>query len=186
MDKNGVRENFLFLIAEVKSQVRTTRKLMDEMNNELLAGIDSKDDYIDNLKSLLEDRCFSYIYSSGKSDPEGVIKYKSIYFTTVNLERIADFCVNIARQTQYLADISFMHKYDYVSMFNKINECLDMIPGLLTSTDLADALYICRAEEQLDHLYKDNFDKIMADIQESSVNIISSSVEHGLSTEGAT
>ena len=181
MDKNGVLENFLFLVAEVKNQVRATLKLINEMDQELLDKIDSRDDYIDNLKSLLEKKCFSYIYSSGKSDPEGVIKYESIYFTTVNLERIADFCVNVARQTQYLTDISFIHQYDYISMFDKINECLDMIPGLLTSTDLADALYICRAEEKLDNLYKINFDKIMSDIRESSSRIISSAVEHGLS-----
>ncbi|MGD9157415.1 MAG: PhoU domain-containing protein [Desulfobacteraceae bacterium] len=181
MDKNGVLENFLFLVAEVKNQVRTTLKLINDLDLDLLDRIDSKDDYIDNLKSFLEDRCFSYIYSTGKSDPEGVIKYQSIYFTTVNLERIADFCVNVARQTQYLTDIYFMHQYDYISMFNKINECLDMIPGLLNSTDLADALYICRAEEQLDNLYKANFDRIMIDIQESSSRIVSSAVEHGLS-----
>lgn len=181
MDKDGVLENFLFLVAEVKNQVRNTQELLNVLDQELLDMIDSKDDYIDNLKSLLEDRCFSYIYSSGKSDPKSIIRYKSIYFTTVNLERIADFCVNVARQTQYLTDISFMHQYDYISMFDKISECLDMIPGLLTSTDLADALYICRAEEQLDQFYKANFDKIMSDIQGGSSRIISSAVEHGLS-----
>jgi phosphate uptake regulator len=177
MNKNGVLENFRFLIAEVKNQVDATLKLINDLDMELLDKIDIKDDYIDNLKSLLEDRCFSYIYSTGKSDPEGVIKYQSVYFTTVNLERIADFCVNIARQTQYLTDRYFIHQYDYVSMFNKINECLDMIPGLLNSTDLADALYICRAEEQLDNMYKANFDSIMSDIQESSGRIVSSAAE---------
>jgi tRNA A-37 threonylcarbamoyl transferase component Bud32 len=56
-----------------------------------------------------------------------------------------------------------------------------MIPGILTSTDLADALYICRAEEELDKKYKANFDRIMSDIQGGSSEIISSGVEHGFS-----
>jgi phosphate uptake regulator len=160
-------DNARFLVTEVQDQVKLTCGLLNDYNPDLLEKIASKDDYADNLKSTVEDLCFFRIHGGGSVDTKEINDIRSLHIICVNLERIADYCVNIARQTHYLSDCAFIHDYDYQPMFTEIQTALSRISSVFASRNLSGALDICKAEFTLDGRYKAAFDRIMDEMRES-------------------
>ncbi|WP_373500105.1 PhoU domain-containing protein [Desulfococcus sp.] len=161
-----IKDNFRFLAIEAESQVKLTYGLLTKFDVRVLEKIASKDDYIDNLKTTIENECFSSIHSSKKElDQKDLNDIRALHVMSVNLERIADYCVNIGRQTRYLSSIDVLAQYDYKSMFSEIQKALTQISRVFAAKDLSGALAICRSEFHLDALYKQNFDRIMADLE---------------------
>ncbi len=164
---NNILENTRFLVIETDNQVKLTHGLLSDFREEILQKIASKDDYIDNLKTSIENDCFSSLHSMPQKDnPEEINAIRAMHIICVNLERMADYCVNIARQTHYLSDIRFIHQYDYRTMFNRIQEGLSRIMPVFEKRELSGALDICRVEFNLDGLYKQSFDQIMAALRQ--------------------
>jgi phosphate uptake regulator len=158
----SLEENLKFLILEVESQVTLTFQLLSDAEPDLIEKVSAKDDYVDNLKTIIENECFSRLNIDAGSTSEEVKIIRSTQTIAVNLERIADFCVNIARQTEYLIEFTHLHQSNFQEMFALIQKSIKHILVALQNRDLADALRICRAEQQLDALYKESFDWIMA------------------------
>ncbi len=160
---DNVLDNFRFLTIEAENQVKLTYGLLTSFNVRVLEKINAKDDYIDNLKTTIENNCFSTIHASGGALAQKELNdIRALHVMALNLERIADFCVNIGRQTRYLSDLSILADYDFGSMFSEIQKAVNQISGVFTAKDLNGALAICRSEFRLDFLYKYNFDHIMA------------------------
>ncbi len=159
----SILENFKLVIAEVLGQVQLTRQLLQDSAEQkrLLFQISSKDDYIDNLKTTIEDECFSSICHIDPENVQAVNNSRAIHIICLNLERIADFCVNIARQSEYLKDKSFIQHYDYSDMFEEIEKSISHILPVFQKKDLIGALEICKTELSIDRMYKTNFDYIM-------------------------
>ncbi len=160
---NQILENFRFLVIESRNQVNLTLDLLDNSNESLMEKIADKDDYIDNLKNNVENDCFSRIHGEDDVTESEVNRIRSIHVMSLNLERIADFCVNIARQIEYLTDPAFIRNYDYAEMFSLIQNSMAKILRVFDEGDLSGALDICRTELFLDGMYKTNFDRIMSE-----------------------
>jgi len=159
-------KNFKFIIIEAENQVKLTYGLLHAFNEDLLEKIASKDDYIDNLKTTVENYCFSRIHGSEYTDEKEINVIRAIHVICVNLERIADYCVNITRQLHYLSEHNFIHKYNYKEMFSEIQKGLSAISSVFEKKNLSGALEICRSEYNLDRMYKSNFDQVMAELRE--------------------
>ncbi len=160
-------ENFRFLVIEAETQVKLTYGLLSDFRISVLEKILSKDDYIDNLKATVENACFSKIHIlKGHVDQKKINDIRALHIISVNLERIADYCVNIARQTEYLSDLAFFRRYDYHSMFTEIQKGLSRIIPVFNGRGLSGALEICRIESRMDQLYKESFDRIMVELKE--------------------
>lgn len=157
----GLDENFRFITIEVRNQVGATYEFLKNPTPTLYDKIISRDDYIDNLKNVIENKCFSRIHSSRSTSREEVNVIRAAQIICVNLERIADFCVNVARQMGYLRDHKFLGEFDYGRMFEEILDAAKRIMPGLHKRSLSDALAICRSEYVLDKMYKDSFDQIM-------------------------
>lgn len=162
----SIIENFRFLVIETENQVKLTYGLLSDFRISVLEKILSKDDYIDNLKATVENACFSRIQIlRGHVDQKKINDIRALHIISVNLERIADFCVNIARQTEYLSDIAFFRRYDYHSIFTEIQKGLSPVPRVFDNRGLTGALEICRIESRIDQLYIENFDRIMIELK---------------------
>ncbi len=159
-----IRENFTFLTLEVSGQVQATFDLLNEPGERIFSHICSRDDYIDNLKSTIENACFSRIHGKDSLATKEINTIRSIHIICVNLERIADFCVNVARQLEYLSSSTFIHRFDYRSMIQEIQRNISRIIPAFDERSLSAALEICRSEFILDTLYKTEFDRIMNDL----------------------
>lgn len=164
----NIIENSRLLVIETDNQVNLTSELISEMNLNLLERIASKDDYIDNLKTTIENDCFSYIHHLDEHvDKRYINEIRAIHIICVNLERIADFCVNIARQVNYLSEAAFIHQFDFEPMFDEIKSALSKVTHVFESKDLYSALHICKSEFILDEHYNENFAQILKQINNS-------------------
>lgn len=160
----GVEENLRFLIVETETQVRSLRGFLGRPSRERYESITSKDDYIDNLKTVIESKCFTKIHTQ-QLDQKEINKIRSIQTIGVNLERMADFCVNIARQMGFLDDPDILNHYEYEPAFDEIEKSLSRILPVFHSADLAGALSICKTEYDLDEIYKTCFNRIMDELE---------------------
>lgn len=156
----GLDENFRFLIMEVQNQIKATYEFVLAPTPSTYDKIFSKDDYIDNLKNVIENKCFTTLNQT-KLNPEQMKYLRAVHVITINLERIGDYCVNIAKQMGYLTTPRFLDNFDYRDSFLKIHATISEILPVLQKANLSGALSICRMEDELDGMYKENFDKIM-------------------------
>ncbi len=169
-----IRENFKFLLIEISGQIQATAELLEHPSARIFNKICSRDDYIDNLKTTVENACFSRIHSADPLDKEEINTIRTINIISVNLERIADFCVNIARQLEYLSEPNFIHRFNAHSMILEIERNVSVILSAFDKKSLSSALNICRSEYHLDQLYKNEFDRIMVELNEgrSAQNLV--------------
>ncbi len=172
----GIEENLRFMVLEVTRQVENTLACLENPDPALIAKIESRDDYIDNLKSVIENVCYSKIHGPNGAYKPAVDMARAVNIVSSNLERVADHAVNIVMQVQYLSDPDFIKRYDYLAGFHEVDKALGIIVKALLSQDIPLAFKICRAEFNLDAIFKDNFDRILIDLRkgESPENCITS------------
>jgi len=161
----GLDENFRFLVLEVTSQMSDTRAFVAAPTHELYDKVVSRDDYIDNLKNIVEDKCYSRIHSARGLSKRDIDRIRGLQIISANLERIADYCVNIAGQMRYLKDLSVLARQNPAPLFDVIEEGLSRILEVRSRADVNGALGICRAEYDLDQLYKQAFDALMEELR---------------------
>ncbi|MDP3427819.1 MAG: PhoU domain-containing protein, partial [Humidesulfovibrio sp.] len=161
----ALEENFRFLVLEVTSQVSETRAFLLAPSHEGYDKVVSRDDYIDNLKNLVEEKCFSKIHNEPGLSKRDIDRIRGLQIISGNLERIADYCVNIAGQVRYLHDKNLLARRDPGPLFDIIQESLSRILDVRSRAEVAGALGICRAEFELDRLYKEAFDHFMNDLR---------------------
>lgn len=160
----GLDENFKFIILEVRNQISATRKFVESPSRSLFRKITSRDDYIDNLKTIIENKCYSRINTDPNIEGSRLNKIRAIQVMCVNLERIADYCVNIVNQMAYLDDKNFIKRFECPEAFDIIEDSAAQIEDGFKKEDMAVALAICKSEYRLDALYKENFNRIMAEM----------------------
>ena len=157
----GLDENFKFIVLEVENQARSTRKFLTSPSRKRYSKITSRDDYIDNLKTIIENKCYSRIHSDRNLDKNQLNQIRAMQVMCVNLEKIADYFVNIVKQMQYLDDQSFILRYDFNEVFDIILGRLAVILEAFRTENMSKALFICKAEPLLDDAYKVLFDRVM-------------------------
>src|SRR5690606_11797482 len=125
----------------------------------------ARDDYVDNLKSMIENKCFRLL--TNEELDEGTINLiRAITTATNNLERIADFGVNIVGQLRYIKDYEVLHQFDPAPFFDAIFAALAVVEDALFRRDMSLALRICRAELEVDELYAGVFQQIMEQLRD--------------------
>jgi phosphate uptake regulator len=165
----SLKENFQFLVIEVRNHVYNTFDYLNSPDPELRDRIVTRDDYIDNLKNLIENDCFLKTLSSSNHLSKNEINMvRAMHTIAVNLERIADFCVNIVGQVDYLTDYKLFYSFNYEEMLTEISEAAAEIVPALKGRDLSKALTICRSENNLDRMYKAHFERILAELKAGS------------------
>ncbi|MFZ5587925.1 MAG: PhoU domain-containing protein [Thermodesulfobacteriota bacterium] len=161
----GLEENLRFLVLEVHKQIEETLNFIASPSQRLLEHINGRDDYIDNMKSLIEERSFAFLTGT-LSDRHTSNLLRSINTIASNLERIADFAVNIVNQMQFLTDSGFLARYDYQTYFEEVFAGLETTMDAIIRQDLAQAFRICQCEFHLDGLYKADLDHILEELKQ--------------------
>ncbi|AGW12215.1 PhoU domain-containing protein [Megalodesulfovibrio gigas] len=174
--REGIAENLRFMVLEVTKQVENTKKALDHYDQKIMDSIASRDDYIDNLKSVVENKCFTAIHTQRAQDKRAVDLVRAANTVANNLERVGDFAVSIVGQIKYLKSQSFIQRYDYPRFFREVLDALDMVYQAVVKQDLSLAFKICRAENTLDMLYKVQFDRILYELRsgKETENLITS------------
>ncbi|MCA9637708.1 MAG: phosphotransferase [Myxococcales bacterium] len=161
----AIQENFRFLVLEVTKQIESTVEVIASGATELIDSVYLKDDYIDNLRGFIDSKCLAVIQGASKGDQRTVELARAVDIATNNLERIADFAVNILRQYKYIKDTSILQQYEFRPCFDEVLGALARVPEALFSADVAEALQICRSEFNLDEMYEGRFRNVMTELR---------------------
>lgn len=163
-----IEQNLRFMLLELKKQLEATLQVLENPSEEAIQEIENRDDYLDNLKSVVENACFSQIHHRPGLEKRKVDQLRALQTAAINLERLADHVVNIVRQTRHLAPTEFLARYDYQPFFDEIFTALTMVLPAFLEQDMAKAFRICVAEHTLDELYKTRFDRILSELRSGS------------------
>lgn len=150
---HSLEENFKFLTIEVSRQIEDTYRILGDPDEALIRSVTERDDYIDNLRNLIETTCYKELAGAGEEEKQTVDMIRAIHTSTSNLERIADVCQSIVEQTRYLSDRMFLHRFDAAAFFVEIRLAMRMIDKALFARDVTMALRICRSEFTIDRYY---------------------------------
>jgi phosphate uptake regulator/aminoglycoside phosphotransferase (APT) family kinase protein len=162
----SLEENFKFIVIEVTKQVEDTLRVLDNPGDRgLIHKIHVRDDYIDRLKSFIENKRNAYILSNDGIDKTTMDYTQAISVITRNLEHLADHAVNIADQTQFLEDGSFIKRYDYRDLIKEVLQALKGVRRGLQKRDVTLALTMCRLEPRFDKVYGGVFDRITEELR---------------------
>ncbi|MBU2646644.1 MAG: PhoU domain-containing protein [bacterium] len=166
-----IDQNYRFLVSEIIKQMNSVRLQLEKPDQKNLEKVEGREDYIDILKNIIENKCFSRLITvSNKNDNKRAVNItRAVHTITVNLERIGDFCVNIMRQFKYFENPEYMvDRYDTATFIDEIMKALEATNDALFNADLTLALKICRSEFKTDALYKTHFQQITNDIKDGS------------------
>src|SRR5689334_9968791 len=97
----GIEENLRFLIIEVEKQLQRTGEYLAKPNKAALSKIIDGDDYIDNLKAIIQSKAFGAA-AEGVHGPETLALLRTYEVIASNLERVADFCEKVIVQVGYI------------------------------------------------------------------------------------
>ncbi|EFL51286.1 phosphate uptake regulator, PhoU [Solidesulfovibrio fructosivorans JJ]] len=160
-----IETNFKFLLVEVERQIEATLAVVERHDERAIAKIEARDDYIDNLKSVIENACFATLHGGKRPSAAEVAYIRSFNIIGNNLERVGDHAVNIVRQTRHYDDPECIKRYDYKPFFDEVKHAFDWMPKAVLERNMSAALKICRCELHLDRLYKEQFDRIRDELR---------------------
>ncbi|QAZ67223.1 PhoU domain-containing protein [Solidesulfovibrio carbinolicus] len=160
-----IERNFKFLLVEIERQIAGTIEVLKHRDEKAIAKIEARDDYIDNLKSVIENACFATLHGETRPTAPEVARIRAFHIIGSNLERVGDHAVNVVRQTRHYDDPRCLLRYDYKPFFQEIQNALGWMPKAVLERDMAAALKICRCELHLDRLYKQEFDRIRDELR---------------------
>jgi phosphate uptake regulator len=118
-----IDENFKFLVMEVIQQLKDTRRVLVDRDEKKVSSVFSRDDYVDNLKSVIENKCYG-VLASEDLQKSLINRLRGLNIATSNLERIADFAVNIVGQLKYLNDRETLAGFHPEPFFDLVDEAL--------------------------------------------------------------
>ena len=159
--------NLRFMVLEVIKQVDNAQQALEGGTEATPARMASRDDYIDHLRTLVENKCFALLRRGEAIDKSTVDFLRSTTAITTNLERIGDHAVSAVRQGERLSSVAFLQRYDVAFFFTVIFSSLELVIEAYESRDSAKAMQIAQGELDLDDLYRDRFGRILADLAES-------------------
>ncbi|MDT8282435.1 MAG: PhoU domain-containing protein [Gammaproteobacteria bacterium] len=161
---NGnIEENLRFQIIEVQSQLKKTATYISNPSHDLLDSILSRDDYIDNLKTTIQRKCFAL--ATDKANASKSDNLKAINAVASSLERIADFCEKIVRQITYIEEYDVFKSYDFSQLFAEITTGLSLVHKAVINGDVKMAISICKIEKNIDKLYAEIFNRILQELK---------------------
>lgn len=146
-------QNIRFLLVEVEKQVTRTGQYLRQPKPELAQKIYASDDYVDNLKTFVQAKCFSLAVQAGPGDKGHVARLKALEIVAVNLERISDFCERVVDQVGHFQSPTTVSEVDVQPFIDQVQEGIRHLSEALDSRELQAALLVCRAEREIDALY---------------------------------
>lgn len=162
----GIDENLRFLIVEVQKQIEETRRFVDNPQRRIPRSVIARDDYIDNLKSIIQRKCFAVAAKAAVEDDKSYVdQLRSIDVITGNLERIADFCENVIDQIGHVQNKELISSWRFGEFFGEIDAGLEHVEQAVFDHDVQTALGICRREHALDRLYASAFQRVLEELE---------------------
>ncbi len=164
--RKGIDRNLKLMVIEVTKQVEDTQKVFDNPTEAMVTKIDARDDYIDNLKNAIENKCYSHHINNPDVDKKAQDLIRAVNVIASNLERIADYAVSIVNQITYFDNPQFIRRFRLKDFFDEALKGIGLILNALTAQDIELALKICRTEFNIDSHFERNLNSIIKDLED--------------------
>jgi phosphate uptake regulator/aminoglycoside phosphotransferase (APT) family kinase protein len=158
---SAVADNLRFLAIEVKKQLGKAQSYLKNPSRKMTASVQSGDDYVDNLKSIIQRKCFALAAQTARENKTVIDSLKCFETVAVNLERISDFCERVIGQHGYIENPALLDEFELDECFARIDAGLSLVEGAVLERDTRLALRVCRIEQELDELYGSMFGRIV-------------------------
>jgi phosphate uptake regulator/aminoglycoside phosphotransferase len=164
----SLHQNIKFLLLEVEKQIARTGEYLRHPSALLAEKIHAADDYVDNLKTFVQTKCFALAVDGAGIDKTRVGRLKALEVVAVNLERISDFCERVVDQVGHLQSHEALKEVDFQPFIQQMQAGLANLTSALDSSDLQPALLACRAEREIDALYAEMIRRILVQLERGS------------------
>ena len=162
-----LKKRLLTLSAEVESRVQQAVQALLNADRELGLKVKAGDAQIDNMEIALEEECLKVLalHQPVAHDLRFVV---SVLKINNDLERVADFAVNIAERAIDLSGaIRIECPYDIQKMAAKVKEMLRVALDSLMMQDTDMARTAIAMDDEVDHMHRGNFGKVKNAIREN-------------------
>lgn len=162
-----LKKNILALGAEVEECVQMAVRAIEERDTETADRVIQLDDHIDQVEVELEEDCLKIL---ALHQPVAIDLRFIIAVLKINndLERIGDLAVNIAERVAFLkARPPIRIPYDLQGLVEKTTAMLKNSLDSLVNLDIDLARQVCLADDEVDAINRDMYDKIKNAIREN-------------------
>lgn len=157
---DDLKKMLLALSAEVEGRVKQAVQALLTGDRKLAEQVKSGDAQIDNMEIELEEECLKVLalHQPVATDLRFIV---SILKINNDLERVADFAVNIAERAIDLSGaIKIECPYDVARMAELVEIMLKMCLDALVEKDTNLARQTINFDDEVDAMHKDNFSKV--------------------------
>ena len=165
-----LKHHLMSLSALVEERLALAAKAVDERNHEMAALVIEGDKDVDELEVNLEEDCLKVLalHQPVASDLRVIVAILKI---TNDLERVGDLAMDIAKRASYFAthqEVEFV--FDFKKMAQEAQIMLEKSLDAFINLDTATAIEVCEADDRIDEMHKDMFDKIHQAIERNPEN----------------
>jgi phosphate uptake regulator len=147
-------QDLALLARLVQSQLISATTAFFQRDPHLAEKVTEKDDQVDNLLGLIEEKCFERIAGEAAGSPRSR-RLRGIFRVALNLEKLGDYAVNIAEQTVHLSRLPARPlPFDLAGPARIALAALDEVITSFTDASAEQAKHACRCEADLDRAYR--------------------------------
>ena len=155
-----LNDELLEMCDHVKSQIRLSIKSLVNKDVELARQVIKDDDIVDNLNKEIEDRCVRFIATEQPLAKDLREIFTAIKVVT-DLERMADYAVDIAKITIYLKEDEYIKKLIQIpELAEKVLNIIGLAIDAYVKGDAKKAYEVCKMDDEIDNLYKEILEEL--------------------------
>lgn len=144
---------------------------LTERNTELAKEVIAMDDVIDKMDLKIEKKCM-FLIATQQPMARDLRTIGTALKIITDVERIGDYCVDIARKAIILAPFPPLKPYiDLPKMADLTQQMLSEVLIAFKTKDLEKAKAVAEMDHEVDRLYNITFDEIMGYMLKSSDNV---------------
>lgn len=147
---NDVKQQLIFLIAEVRSQLQNLRLLLDSPSGVLARAITERSGHSYNLRQRTHIRCLR-AFRDFACDPHSLRAAGDI---ADELEHITSLCRDAARELEQLKYRKLLQQHRFDKRIKQIEKTLILLNQVLETSDAHHALRIGKQKSKLSRFYK--------------------------------
>ncbi|WP_029914336.1 phosphate signaling complex protein PhoU [Pelobacter seleniigenes] len=170
-DLENLKRRLLILSAEVEERVQQAVMALLNGDAELADKVKSGDGKIDNLEIELEEECLKVLalHQPVANDLRFIV---SVLKINNDLERVADFAVNVAERAKDLSGANRIESpYEVKKMADMVKDMIRSSLDSLMSQDAELARKTIMMDDEVDTLHRDNFARVKQAILKDTTHL---------------
>lgn len=154
--RDDLGDDLAMMARVVHSQLSAATTSFFQRDLGLAAKVIEKDDHVDNLLGLIEEKCFRRIAGEGDAETARARQFRGAFRVALNLEKLGDYAVNIAEQATHVARFPRRPPpFDLAGPTRVALAALDEVITAFTDVSVDKAKHACACETELDRRYRE-------------------------------